>query len=254
MNKPEIKSIIQRIKKGMSTKNDDRILEEMIASGEVNMEDLEDINYLSENLISHLLVDTPSNMDKRFYQMLDNQAKSRRSRIITPRFLSIAASIAILIACAGGFLLYEKKDAQNQALVEQLNQLKEEIVIAKLDDKSTSVRLQAVGLTQEMTEVSQKICDALLFTINNDPSDNVRIASIDALMPYGRMETVRRGLINSIPQQNSPLVLISLAEALKKIGASQSVDQFKNQINKDMPASITETFEKDLHSVLTDKL
>ena len=126
--------------------------------------------------------------------------------------------------------------------------------ISKLVNKSTSARLQAVGLTQEMSDVSIKVTDALIFTINNDPSDNVRIASIEALIPFGKMETVRSGLISAIPQQKSPLVLISLAEALQKIGAIQSADQFKNQLNKEIPTSLTDAFEKDLQSELTDKL
>jgi hypothetical protein len=68
------------------------------------------------------------------------------------------------------------------------------------------------------------------------------------------MEVVRHGLINAIPQQESPLVLISLAEALKKIGAGQSADQFQNQISKEMPSVISDAFQKDLQSILTDKL
>jgi hypothetical protein len=193
-------------------------------------------------------------MDDRFYQMLNRQTRQRKQRTIRPWILGIAASLTLLFGLTGGYLMNQKGQTENQALVTQLNSLREEVVISKLDDKSTSARLQAVGLTQEMQDVSKKLSDALLYTINNDNSDNVRIASIEALIPYGHLEAVRGGLINAIAQQKSPLVLISLAEALKKIGASQSADYFKSQINKDMPSSITEAFEKDLHSILIDKL
>ncbi len=254
MNDLEIKSLVNRIITGMSTQDDEKILEDLIASGRLKMEDFEEINHLSENLVSHLIIDPPSRMDQRFYQMLDSKSNRKYRHIITFRTIALAASITLLIGFFGGYFLYQKENSQNQLLISQLNNLREEIVISKLDNKSTGSRLQAVGLTHEMSEVSEKICDALLFTINNDPSDNVRLASIEALIPLGNMEIVRHGLINAIPQQKSPLVLISLAEALKKIGASQSADQFQNQISKDMPSSISDAFEKDLHSILTDKI
>jgi hypothetical protein len=254
MNESEIKSLVNRIKKGMSTEKDDKILEELIASGRLSMNDFEEINRLSENLKNDLLVEPPQSMDLRFYRMLEHQSGRHKNRSIRPWLLAMAASFALLLGFAGGYLIDHKGDSDNQKLITQVHNLKEEIVISKLDDKSTSARLQAVGLTQEMQDVSRKLSDALLYTINNDPSDNVRIASIEALIPYGHLEVVRGGLINAISQQKSPLVLISLAEALKKIGASQSVDQFKSQINKDMPASITEAFEKDLQTILIDKL
>lgn len=254
MNEATIKSLVNRIKKGMSTKEDDRILEDLIASGRLSMDDFEEINELSENLLNHLLIDPPKSMDDRFYQMLNNQSRQRKPWTIRPWILGMVASITLLLGIVGGYLMNQKGHVENQQLITQVNNLKEEVVISKLDDKSTSARLQAVGLTQEMQDVSKKLSDALLYTINNDPSDNVRIASIEALIPYGHLEAVRGGLINAIAQQKSPLVLISLAEALKKIGASQSAEQFKSQINKDMPPSITEAFEKDLQSILIEKL
>ena len=254
MNESEIKSLANRIKKGMSTEEDDKILEELIASGRLGMDDFEEINHVSENLKNHLLVDPPRSMDHRFYQMLQQNSTQHKTRIIRPWVFVMVACLTLLLGFVGGYLMDQKGDMENQKLITQVNNLKEEIVISKLDDKSTSARLQAVGLTQEMQDVSRKLSDALLYTINNDPSDNVRIASIQALIPYGHLEVVRGGLINAIAQQKSPLVLISLAEALKKIGASQSADQFKSQINKDMPQAITEAFEKDLQSVLIDKL
>lgn len=237
----------------MSTKEDDRILEELIASGRLNLEDFEEINHLSDSLIDHLLVDPPKSMDHRFYAKLATTNRGKSS-VFNFKFISIAASVMLMIGFLAGFILNQKKNLDQKELVSQLNELKEEVVISKLDNKSTSARLQAVGLTQEMPEVSHKITEALLMTINNDPSDNVRIASIEALIPYGKLEAVRSGLINAIPQQKSPLVLISLAEALQKIGAVQSVDQFKNQLNKEMPPSLSDAFEKDLKSVLTDQL
>lgn len=254
MNESEIKSLVNRIKKGMGTETDDQILEELIASGRLSMDDFEEINRISENLKNHLLIDAPKSMDQRFYQMLEQKSARPKTRIIRPWILGMVASLTLLLGFVAGYLMDQKGNSENQRLITQVNNLKEEIVISKLDDKSTSARLQAVGLTQEIQEVSKKLSDALLYTINNDPSDNVRIASIEALIPYGHLEVVRGGLINAIAQQKSPLVLISLAEALKKIGASQSADQFKSQINKDMPQSITEAFEKDLQSILIDQL
>ncbi|MCB0689214.1 MAG: hypothetical protein KDC53_21900, partial [Saprospiraceae bacterium] len=201
----------------MSTKEDDSILEELIASGRLSIEDFDEINSLSTNLLDKMIVDTPQSMDKRFYDFLALQNK--KSKSITWKSFSFAASVILLLGFFGGYMFNKHKNSDQSDLTFELNKLKEEVVISKLDNQSTSARLQAVGLTQEMSEVSIKITNALLFTINNDPSDNVRIASIEALIPFGKLEEVRSGLINAIPQQKSPLVLISLAEALQKIGA-----------------------------------
>ena len=74
-----------------------------------------------------------------------------------------------------------------------------------LEKESTSERLKAVNLTQGMDNASEKVVEALLQTLNNDPNVNVRLSALEALFPYASNPKVREGLIQSISQQESPL-------------------------------------------------
>jgi len=55
---------------------------------------------------------------------------------------------------------------------------------------------------------------ALLDTLMHDPNVNVRLASIDALKRFADQDVVRRGALDTLPRQASPLVQIALIDFL----------------------------------------
>jgi HEAT repeat protein len=73
---------------------------------------------------------------------------------------------------------------------------------------------------------------ALLFTINNDPSVNVRVQAIEALKRWGDNERVREGLVQAITKQESPIVIIELADAMIELELRNGAVEFERLLQE----------------------
>jgi HEAT repeat protein len=69
--------------------------------------------------------------------------------------------------------------------------------------------------------------DALLQTLREDSSVDVRLAALDALTRYGGRPDVRKGLIDALEGQQSPLVQVALIDALVDIHGTGAIQQLK---------------------------
>lgn len=74
--------------------------------------------------------------------------------------------------------------------------------------------------------------DALLATLNNDPNVNVRLSTLDALTHLANHPEVRQGLIQSISQQDSPLMQLAIADLMLKLQEKRSVSQLKELLKQ----------------------
>ena len=105
-------------------------------------------------------------------------------------------------------------DQQLTALSQEIRQVREVALLSLLNQSSVGERLQAVSLTYDLDRVDQQVADALLQTLREDPNVNVRLATIEALRAQAHNPHVRQGLIQAISFQDSPLVLLALAETM----------------------------------------
>ena len=108
------------------------------------------------------------------------------------------------------------------------------MMMTLLQQESSSERLKAVHLVREINleSANRKITEALFSTLNNDPNPNVRLACIDELSKYLDAPEVREGLVRAIQHQDSPLVMLSLADVMIAIRDKQAVDSFKKAFDK----------------------
>jgi hypothetical protein len=61
---------------------------------------------------------------------------------------------------------------------------------------------------------------------------NVRLAAIDALKPLAAREQVRRGAIDALPRQTSPLVQIALIDFIVEKSGREATDTLR-QLSSD---------------------
>ena len=113
-----------------------------------------------------------------------------------------------------------------------IHMMKEMMMLTMIEQPSASERIQAVNLTNDLNSVNDKIINALLKTLNNDPNVNVRLITVEALYEFAGNPKVREGLIQSISQQESPLVQIALADVMVSLQEKKSVDQFRLLLEK----------------------
>lgn len=122
--------------------------------------------------------------------------------------------------------------SQVQALSGQLREMRQMMMLSLLQNPSASQRMRAASYASESKTISPDILSALLTTLNNDPNVNVRLTTLDALTQYARNAAVREGLIQSILQQDSPLMQAALADVMLKLQEKRAVPSFKKLLQE----------------------
>lgn len=197
-----------------------------------------------------VVVPEPSGaMREGFYAMLDNYKKTeaKRSRNSwqdfvekfqqwwTPQLaLRVAYSACLLsIGLFVGYWLNRPQDVKMEALTTEVQQMRQMMMLSLIENPSASERLKAVSYTKEITEVDDKVLQALFTTLNNDPNVNVRLVTLEALAELAHDPKVRQGLVLSLSKQESPLVQVALADVMVKLQEKRSIKAFRQMLRRD---------------------
>lgn len=144
----------------------------------------------------------------------------------------------------------DKPVSQTKQLAEltaQVHEMRELMMLSLLQNPAASERIRAVSYTSEIRRANPNITTALLATLNNDPNVNVRLTTLEALTHFARDPAVRQGLIQSILQQDSPLVQAALADVMLKLQEKRAIDPFKKLLQqKDLNGSVRQKVEKTI--------
>lgn len=161
----------------------------------------------------------------------------------------LAYTLAIVLVSFGcGYLFFNlagssKQDKQMAELTSQVHELKQTMMLALLENPSASERMRGVSYTSEIKHADKEVIDALLATLNNDPNVNVRLSTLDALTRLASHPEVRQGLVQSITQQDSPLMQSAIADVMLKLQEKSSVKSFRELLK-----------QKDLDHGVRDKI
>jgi len=177
-----------------------------------------------------------------FRMMLDNfKAKEKKSvfrdricsRLLQPR-LPLAYGLLILFGIGGAYLLgrSSKQELEGQELHAGVQEQKQTMLLAMLDNPLASERIKAVSYTNDLRKVTDKVIDALFTTLNNDPNVNVRLSALEALSALGNHPAVRTGLIKSIPTQDSPVIQLAIADVMLNLQEKDSVGSFRELLKQ----------------------
>jgi hypothetical protein len=94
-----------------------------------------------------------------------------------------AAGFAILIAGMMLGLLFRTNNDSNQevaALKSEVNNIKDMLILTKLNQPVASERIIAASYLEEMTAPDHQVLEALITTMNTDENSNVRMAAMNA--------------------------------------------------------------------------
>jgi hypothetical protein len=204
----------------------------------------------------------PEEMDYRFMGMLETEKHSLIGKLNWRKILvsgitniwrtqpQLKLTYALLIACI--FLIigsisnqHNKKELNQMSL--QIENMRELMLFSLVDNPSASKRLQAVSYSGELENLNDKVIGVLFTALNEDPNINVRIATLESLLKYSDNPKVRAGLVNSITQQESPLVQSAMVDAMVKLQEKSSVKQFRQLLNrKDLNNSVKTKIETSI--------
>jgi len=136
---------------------------------------------------------------------------------------------AILLVCFGAFgaflFLKHQSNVNSGAIAE--SDSKTQTMLSMLENPTAIERMKAVGYTQELLVVNDKVIEALLTTLDTDPNENVRLVTLDALVALADNPKVRAGLVNSIIRQDSELMQVALANAMLHLQEKSSLKPLK---------------------------
>jgi hypothetical protein len=99
----------------------------------------------------------------------------------------------------------------------QVQNLREIVALSLLDRQSAASRLEGVSWSSQVDRPNQELLSALLMVLNHDSNTNVRLSSLDALERFSYDAAVGKALVDSLQQQDSPLVQIALIDSLVHI-------------------------------------
>lgn len=259
MEKEKLSELIAKYNEGVADPFEIQQIEELIEHGKISLTQLSSLEKLNEQIEMMRMENVSMEQDSRFHQMLREEKQKVQSNVSIswPRLMEwmprLAMAAVILIAGFGIGYFFQKPAGNDEVkvLTEQVQGLKEMMMISLLEKESATERLKAVSLTEEIDGPSKKVTEALLNTLNEDESVNVRLAALEALGKYMKMPHVREGLVRSIPKQDSPLVQVALAEMMVTMREKSSVNELKKVLEqKGTPNEVKEKIKESINVLI----
>jgi hypothetical protein len=144
------------------------------------------------------------------------------------------AQFAIALGClaVGVFVgpnVIGRQSGQEMAeLRKEMSGMRQLVTLSLLQQQSAAERLRGVNWSYRTEPNDTEVLSALLETVNQDSSVDVRLAAIDALKALGKSPVARRGLVQALTRQDSPLTQIAVVDALTELrepSATQAMQQ-----------------------------
>ncbi|RNC91908.1 MAG: HEAT repeat domain-containing protein [Allomuricauda sp.] len=208
--------------------------------------------------------ETTEAMDARFFGFLNSEVEKTTKKkanglntllqiLFKPQ---LAYGILLLgIGLAAGYFLNVKDDRpvmENTVVNNQeTEEVREKLVLTLLEQPSANKRLQGVNEVAKMDGATDRITNALFVTLNNDSNVNVRLASVELLSKYVANPNVRMGLIQSIAQQDSPIVQIALADLMVALQEKESIKSMEQLLNKpDIDTTVSKKLKESINQII----
>jgi anti-sigma factor RsiW len=130
---------------------------------------------------------------------------------------TVAWTMAVLVL--GVYIGTHQKttDSHSQDLAEmraEVTNMRQLVAISMLQQESASGRLEGVTWTRREEKLEPQVVSALLHTLRYDPSVDVRLAALDALSRHSAQPQVRQSVVDSLQEQQSPLVQVALIDQM----------------------------------------
>lgn len=174
----------------------------------------------------------PRGMRTRFYEKLEaykqglGESESRaRARGAWVTFQSwwaahpalqfgLSAATLVLGFLAGLSFDQKRDNAQFAQLRSEVSNMKQMVTLSLLQQQGASDRLRGVNWAYQVQQPDTEVLAALLYTVNHDPNINVRLAAVDALQTFSNSQVARKGMVQAVAKQDSPMVQIALIDQI----------------------------------------
>ena len=234
INKKKAEELWQDKLGGDISENEEKMLEQFLkANPDVASEFME--LQQTWDLFEEIERPEPSpDMDARFEGML--AAYTHKQQEVRPNVLDWIVEqmtknwqvglAALVMGLFIGWWMLPSQDQQQdiRRLSDEIQSMKEMMMLTLIEQPKAQERIRAANMAAELPEADEKVVNALITTLNNDENVNVRLASLESLVRYVDQPNVRGALVDALTMQESPLVLIAIADVLVAIQEKSSVE------------------------------
>lgn len=242
--------LINKYREGTLSPQEELQLEEMIASGDIQLEELEGYQIMFAAI--KVEMDTSQELDDRISSLSEGVTLEKPNTNTKGKHNPWMYLLGISMLGLAYFLgtLNDTSGDLPQHFAENVKKApNQDFATALMNTETTDDKINLVSNKGTIEETDKKTIEVLLFTLNNDKSNNVRLACINALYDYSYLPEVREGFVNSISLQSSPVVVANLADAINASGNKMTKEEFLKLIKKDLPEPIKQTMELTLLSI-----
>ena len=174
-------------------------------------------------------------MDAGFYNFIHQEEKKNgkdNQRWLSISLVSKWSYAAVLIIGVGlGLLIKSGNSSEMQSLLGEVETMKQMMALTLIEQPATQDRMKAVSMVDELVTADERVLMALIKTLNEDPSVNVRLKVIESLYGKKLSEDFRSELVMSISVQDNPLVQTALADLMVAIQEKSSVKALKELLD-----------------------
>jgi hypothetical protein len=158
--------------------------------------------------------------------------------------MGISFALLVLGVGAGYTMRTEKHEVQQPDVAQlrgEVSNMRQMVALSLMQQQSAGERLRGVSWAYRVESSDTEVLSALLSTVNNDASVNVRIAAVDALHAFGASPVTRTAIVQAIPKQTSPLVQTALIELLVDLKVTDAASDLKKiSTDPEMNVSVQE--------------
>ncbi len=181
----------------------------------------------------------------QFDEMLEPYRRPRRLQI----FQLGLTSASLIFGIAVGYYI-RPSTVPNTELAElrkELYQTRQMVALSLMQQQAATDRLKGISWSYHLQQPSAELLRALLDRLMHDASVNVRLATVDALRQFGDQPAVRRGVVEAMARQQSPMVAISLIDLAVDLREKEAIAALR-QLTQDqkLDQAVRERAEKSL--------
>jgi hypothetical protein len=149
-----------------------------------------------------------------------------------PAFQAAFAAVLLVIGFFAGYGIDRRGDtAQVSQLRSEVNNMRQLVALSLMQQQNASDRLKGVNWAFRVEESDTEVLAALLRTLNHDSNVNVRLAAVDALHAFSDSPVARKGLVQAIGKQESPMVQVALIDAVADLRDQQAAGALRALAN-----------------------
>jgi hypothetical protein len=159
-------------------------------------------------------------MRARFYDSLrdwrqrEAERRHRFAWLRHPAFQAACATAILAIGAGLGFVAASRNGWEVAHLRGELDNMRQLVALSLMQQQNAPDRLRGVNWAYRVEQTDTEVLAALLNAVNHDPNVNVRLAAVDALRNFSSSPVGRRGLVQALAKQTSPLVQIAILDQI----------------------------------------